>query len=170
MKRFLNFFYTISFKLLLFILVVLFSWLAGSKVLDAFNLYVEDGVSVQNVTMQWNDFDYESSKYLEHEIETTIENVIAYCLKYHDEKQTAKTDEEMLDYYRRLSDEGYREAAEYLDSLDGVSFAVVNHKTDKIISNIVSINGKNSGTPIRSFFGHIDKTTLIVRNAKKPFL
>lgn len=168
MKRFLNFFYTISFKLLLFILVILFSWLAGSQLLDALNLYVEDSISVQNVTVQWNDFDYESSKYLEHEIESTIENVITYCLKYHNEDEAAQTDGEMLDYYRRLSDEGYRETAEYLDSLSGVSFAVVNHDSNKIISNIVAINGKNSGTPIRSFFGHIDKTTLIVRNAKNP--
>ncbi|MBQ8503145.1 MAG: hypothetical protein IJ491_02585 [Clostridia bacterium] len=170
MKRFLNFFYTISFKILLFIVMLILSWFAGEKLLNIVDIYIEDPVGARNVVRQWNGFDYESSVYLESEIESTIENVLLYCLKYNsDEEIPDPNDKKILDYYRRMGNEGYRETAEYLDSLKNVSYAVVNHSSNKILSNIKAINGKSSGTAIRSFFGNVDKTTLIVRNAKNPY-
>lgn len=239
MKKFINLFYTMTFKLFLFLLMVLLSWFAGSKILDIAELYVEDGTGVRNVMFQHSEFDYESSEYLEDEIETTIESVIAYCLHFKSDEHSSDNitideeddliytiiylaqshisdniviqsmidsgyveltetenkengveidgkyyiqtvnekkifssynehKDEFLDQYRRLIDDSYRETAEYIDSLKGVRYAVVNHKTDKIISNIDEIDQKSSGTSIRSCFGNNDKTLLIVRNAKNP--
>lgn len=238
MKRILNLFYTLSFKVFLLILTVLLSWFVGSNFLDLANLYANDSVSVQNVFLQWNGFDYEKSKYLENEIEATIENVLAYCLKYSDDDHLSdeffeedelifaiigiaknavknktvdtslinngyiilsETDdptkgveidgkyyiqsvneekitldyiehrEDFLDRYRRLIDEKYRHTADYLDSLKGVKYAVVNHDTDRIISNLEEIDSKSTGTAIRNYFGTNEETLLIVRNAKNPY-
>ena len=168
MKRFFNLFYTYTFKILLFVLTVVFSWFAGDKLLDIINLYIDDPVSAKNVFVQWSEFDYEESVYLENEIEQTIENVIEYSLKYTPKLTSQKHGSESVDYYLRLTDEDYKETVEYLESLKDVSFAVVNHKSDSIVSNIPDINTKSSGTPIRQLFGNIDKTTLIVLDARNP--
>lgn len=240
MKKFINLFYTIGFKLFLFCLLIILSWLAGAKIIDITKLYVEDSTGVINVMFQHNKFEYESSIYLKNEIETTIENVIAYCLEFEssdhpsNDLTTEKEDDfiytiihlaqsyvsnkvavksmidsgyieltetdnpedgveidgkyyiqkvneeeiinaynehkdDFLDQYRRLVDDSYRETAEYLDSLKGVKYAVVNHKTDTIVSNIEEIDKKSNGTSIRSYFGNNDETLLIVRNAQNPF-
>ncbi len=172
MKRFVNLFYTSAFKFFVFSLSVIFSWCAISETYDVFKRFYCDGVSAKNVFIQWDGFDYAESEHLKSEIEATIENVLLNSLKYKSEKYTnsskAEYDDTALDYYLRISDEDYKKNIEYLESLRYVDYAVVNHDSNTIISNINEVDGKSSGFDVRRYFGKNDENLLVVLNAKNP--
>lgn len=240
MKRFLNLFYTDTFKALLFITILVFSWLTSSCTLKTTEIYKDDPAAVMNVIVQRTDFDFPSSVLLEKEIDSAIKNVVSYSLDYHrnDDKieETSpydfayyidmvvylantlvkdnvvhdtfiengfielipsrtkegsveidgkhyrqKVNEErirsfaeyqkdvIIEYARRSMDSNYRNLAETIDSYKDFTFALVNHTTGKIVSNIENINTKSSSEPIRQYFGNNGSSLLIVRDAKNPY-
>lgn len=83
MKRFLNLFYTDSFKALLLLIMLLSSFLTSSCIFEIAELYKEDSAAVANVVVQRKNFDFETSEILENDIQTAIENVVSYALDYH---------------------------------------------------------------------------------------
>ncbi len=172
MKRFVNIFYTSAFKFLVLSLSMIFSWCAASEAFDVVNHFVDDGVSARNAIIQWDGFNYTESEHLKNEIETTIENVLLNSLKYNSEKfissHKSDHDNQTLDYYLRISDEDYKNNVEYLESLRHVEYAVVNHDSNTVISNLEDVNGKSSAFDVRSFFGENDEALLVVLDAKNP--
>ena len=124
--------------------------------------------------IQGDSFEYESSEYVRSEVTTAIDRILSFYFDYKD-----KNDEKSLSYFGRreisteslihVIEDDYKQSLEYLDSLDDVSFAIVNHDNKRIFSNIINIDGKPSGTQLRSFFGNNDSTVLIVRNAQNPY-
>ena len=124
--------------------------------------------------IQGDSFEYESSEYVRSEVTTAIDHILSFYFDYKD-----KNDEKSLSYFGRreisteslihVIEDDYKQSLEYLDSLDDVSFAIVNHDNKRIFSNIINIDGKSSGTQLRSFFGNNDSTVLIVRNAQNPY-
>lgn len=75
---------------------------------------------------------------------------------------------DLNDFYKRATDEDYAAITGKLESYINFNFAVVNHNTNLIVSNIPSLNAKNSDVTVRRYFGE-DKNLLIVRDAKTPF-
>lgn len=174
MSKFCNLFYTLTFKAILFTLVTVFAWFSGSYTLQAFDLYFEDSVSYTNVMVQWNNFEYESSEYVRSEVETAIDNIISFYFDYMDKNEKRSLSyfgrkDIPLENYTHVIKDDYKQSLEYLNSLEDVSFAIVNHNNKTIFSNIISLDGKSSGTHVRTFFGNNDSTVLIVRNAKNPY-
>lgn len=72
------------------------------------------------------------------------------------------------EFYKRATDEDYAEMYKRLDRLKNFRFAVVNHKTDTIVSNISALNGKSPKMTVRRYFGD-EKNMLIVRDAETPY-
>ncbi len=72
------------------------------------------------------------------------------------------------EFYKRATDEDYAAITSKLDSYENFTFALVNHNTDSIVSNIPSLNKKSSDITVRRYFGE-DKSLLIVRDAKTPY-
>ena len=174
MSKFCNLFYTFTFKVILFILITVFSCFSGSYILQAFDLYFEDSVSYTNVMIQGKHFEYESSEYVRSEVETAIDNIISFYFDYMDENEKKSLSyfgrrDIPLESYAHVIKDDYKQSLAYLDSLEDVSFAIVNHNSKTIFSNIISLDGKSSGTNVRPFFGNNDSTVLIVRNAKNPY-
>lgn len=232
MKRLLNLFFTAQAKTVIALLIVICSWLMNSELTAVFSLYKEDGPAVTNVFAQQDDFNYESSYFLKHEIETAIKDVLEYSLVYHrnennstnsetsaetisylaenfvkhktvsqvfieegfieltpaeksnetveidgvhyiqsvnyDKIQSSDNSLDFDEFYLRASDDSYAEIAKRLESFNDFRFALVNHKTDTIVSNISAINGKGTDLTVRRYFGD-DKNILIVRDAKTPY-
>ncbi len=170
MKKYINFAYTFIFKLLLYLMITVCAWNSGTQVIRLISRYIENPAAFLNVFTQGSSFDYESSEYAKQEVRSTVDCVLEYSLKYmKDYNLSENGDKEEYDYYMRLSNEGYKNTAEFLDSLKGVSFAVVNHDTGLIVSNIEKIDGSASGSEIRSLFGDNEDTLLIIRNCKNPY-
>lgn len=69
--------------------------------------------------------------------------------------------------YKRATDEDYDKIVAHLNMLNNFHFAVVNHKSHVIISNIKSLNGQSPGVSVRSYFP--EGNLLIVRDAKAPY-
>lgn len=69
--------------------------------------------------------------------------------------------------YKRATDEEYDAIVSHLNRLDSFYFAVVNHKTHIIISNIPSLNGQAPGVSVRSYFP--ESNLLILRESKSPY-
>lgn len=151
MKRFLSFFYTNSFKGLLFILILLFSFLSSEYTLKTALLYKEDPIALLNVFRQKGDFDFQSSLYLENSVEIVIHEVLFSSLT--DSKDTRE----------------YYEVNKKLQNYNELSFAVVNHATKRISSNVKNLNSKSSSAEIRKHFPDNEKSLLIVYNAKNPY-
>ncbi len=151
MKRFLSFFYTNSFKGLLLILILLFTFLSSEYTLKTALLYKEDPVALFNVFKQRGNFDFESSIYLSNGVETATREVLCFSLSS-----------------KKNSNE-YLEASKKIDSYKNFSFAVVNHTTNKITSNIPRLNGKSASLEIRNSFPDNAKSLMIVYNSKSPY-
>lgn len=83
MKKFVNIFYTMQGKTIVTILILVCAWLMNSGLTNIFSLYDEDRTAVKNVLMQADDFDYQSSYFLQDEIEKAITDVLEYSLSYH---------------------------------------------------------------------------------------
>lgn len=231
MKKFVNIFYTMQGKTIVTILILVCAWLMNSGLTNIFSLYDEDRTAVKNVLMQADDFDYQSSYFLQDEIEKAITDVLEYSLSYHrdgDIHESATISDDAIMYlaegfvknktvnrifisesfillteceedlseveidgkfytqkvnydkiyssdasvdfgeiYKRATDDDYDKIVAHLNSLNNFSFAVVNHKTHVIISNIPSLNGQAPGVSVRGFFP--EGNLLIVRDAKTPY-
>ena len=165
-----NLAYSLIFKALLMLLITTFAWISGNRLLIVFSEEIYSPAAFRNVFSQPGGFDYESSHFLKQEIRNTVDCVMEYSLKYmknyYSDSQTSKQE---FDSNMRLSNEGYRNTVAYLESLKGVSFAVVNHDTGIIVSNISELDDSPAGTEIRSFFGNDPNTLIIVRNCKNPY-
>lgn len=231
MKKFVNIFYTMQGKTIVTILILVCAWLMNSGLTNIFSLYDEDRTAFKNVLIQADDFDYQSSYFLQDEIEKAITDVLEYSLSYHrngdihesatisddaimylaegfvknktvnrifisesfillteceedlseveidgkfytqrvnyDKIHSSDTSVDFGEIYKRATDEDYDKIVSHLNALNNFSFAVVNHKTHVIISNIPSLNGQAPGVSVRSFFP--EGNLLIVRDAKTPY-
>ncbi len=172
MKRLFNIFYTYPCKFSLIVLLIVCSWLMNSEVVDVMRLYKQDSTAVTNVLLQRESYDYKTSYFLKSEIKTAVADVLEYSLVYHrnDYKNPDMSAEEakLKELYRRSIDKDYANIAEHLESLINFRFAVVNHKTDRVVSNMATLNGSGSDVTVRRYFGE-DKNILIVRNANTPY-
>lgn len=170
MKKYRNFIYTASFKGILMLLIVTMAWIATERFLCLYSYSIENPVGIRNVFRQNFSFDYESSAYAEAQVEDTIDRVLEYSLEYmHSKNLEDVNSKEDYDYYLRLSNDGYRELADYLEELEHVSFAVVNHGTGKIVSDIKEIDGAASTAEIRQLFQDKGKYQIIIYNCQNPY-
>ena len=170
MTKYRNLFYTRAFKCIILILLSVLTWFNSGYITEMFLMQVTSRAAVENVFSQPFSFDYETSRYVQDEIENTIGCVMDYSLHYaRDFSPDEDTSYESYDYYMRLSNAGYKATVEYLGSLRGVNFAVVNHNTDRIISNIPEIHNSPNGREIRSFFASNEHHFIIIRNCSNPY-
>ena len=170
MKKYANLFYTRAFKCIILAFIAVFTWLNSGYITDMFTLQVTNRAAFLNVFTQPFSFNYEESRYVQQETETTIDCILDYCLDYsRDFSPDGSSSYEDYDYYMRLSNTGYKRTVEYLNSLKGVSFAVVNHGTGRIISNIEEIHGAPTGTEIRHLFASETHPYIIIRNCSNPY-
>ncbi len=161
MKRYFNIFYTLPFKTFFVVLLILCSWFMNTELTNILSLYKQDKVALINVFIQGEDYNYESSYFLKNSIETAIEDVIEYSLVYNRKADKAYTQ------YDTTATQDYNALVSRLKSLENFRFAIVNHKTDIIVSNISALNGKSPEATVRQYFGE-DENILIVRDAKTP--
>ena len=161
MKRFFNIFYTASFKAFLALLLVICSWLMNTQLTDLLEIYKQDRTALINVFIQGKDYEYESSYFLKDSIETAIEDVIEYSLVYN------RKADKIYTQYDTSATEDYNSLIERLQSLKNFRFALVNHKTDIIVSNIPAIHGKTPALTVTRYFGD-EENILIVRDARNP--
>lgn len=166
MKRFFNYFYTTLSKTITVILIMIFVWLSSSNILNSTVFYNDDAVAVINVFRQWSHYDYSTSEFLDNEIKSAISDVLVYSLHF---APTGNQEEDLAKYYQNGSIDQYRLVKEHLDSLQNFRFAVVNHDTDTVISNIEDLNGKTPDAAVRGYFGGNEKSLLIVHNARNPY-
>lgn len=162
MKRLSNLCYTIGAKIFLVLIIWFLSWQTSVCFAETTVLYLENDTALRNVWYQWENFDYRSSVYLQDEVEEAIDMVLEYCLYYHrditDKNQTIIS-----------ADEDYKRITDRLSSYKDFSFAVVNHTTGRIVSDIEEINYKKSGTAVRQFFSGREDCMLIIRNSHNPY-
>ena len=161
-KRFFNIFYTTHVKITLALILIICSWFMNSELTNFLHLYRQDRAALINVFMQGDDYDYKSSYFLTDAIETAISDVMEYSLVYN-----RKADFPYPEYGATATEE-YNTLIERIQSYKSFRFAVVNHKTNIIISNIASLNGKGPEITVRRYFGE-DKNLLIIRDVKNPF-
>ena len=170
MKKYSNLFYTRAFKCILLAFITAITWCTSGYITDMFILQVTNRSAVKNVFTQPFSFDYDTSEYKQQEIENTIDCVMDYSLNY---SRAFSPDEgssyEKFDYYMSLGSSKYKSTVEYLKSLKGVNFAVVNHSTDRIVSNISEIQGSSAGTEIRHLFASETHPFIIIRNCSNPY-
>ena len=165
-----NLFYTRAFKCIIVALISVLTWINSGYVTEMFTLQVTSRGAVLNVFSQLSGFDYETSEYVQQEIESTIDCVLDYGLLYSKSFTDGENSSyESYDYYMRLSNAKYKMTVEYLESLRGVNFAVVNHSTDTIVSSIPEIHNASAGTEIRQLFASDSHPFIIIRSCKNPY-
>ena len=71
--------------------------------------------------------------------------------------------DELIEGYKKTADNNYREIKKYLDSMNGVFYAVDDHN-----GNIITNTGKTSSAQLQSFFSKT-KDNLVVFNSKEPY-
>ncbi|MGN0448017.1 MAG: hypothetical protein ACI4GC_05670 [Acutalibacteraceae bacterium] len=168
MKNFISIFYTLPSKIILFILIFIFSFVFSANIINYFTLYNLDKTAFVNVVKQNKNFDYLSSEFYENEIETSIKNVTTLCMKY-DELFSFKKGSAEFERFINESSTALKDIFAYIENTHGLEFAVVNHDTKKIYSSIEQINLKSSDFDIRSFFSGDETNLLIARNCKSPY-
>ena len=124
MKRFLSFFYTDSFKGFLLILIVLFSVFSSHYTLQTAFLYNEDAEAFGNVMRQRNEFNFETSYFVDTAVKKAIAHVLCVTLS---DKQASQE---------------YKEAKKAMTAYKDFRYAVVNLKSNTISSNIKELNVK----------------------------
>ena len=162
MKWLPNLFYTIWSKIIIVLLVMFFMLQTGICFADTTVMYRDNPTAVKNVLAQWDSYDYKTSEYLKTEIETAIDSVLQYSLYY---RRDALSENHTI----VNADDNYREITQELSSYKNFSFALVNHATNRIISNIPQINYKDSSIKVRKYFPEACDTLLIVRDARNPY-
>lgn len=161
MKKFLNLFYTMWSKII--IVVILLILMLGTSVCfsETTVLYRENDTALRNVYAQWDSYDYLTSVYLSDAIEQAVETVMQYSLYYHcDITSKGQLIVNADDNYELIS----RRLSQYKD----FDFAVVNHSTGRIVSDIEDICYKDTGEDVRSFFKGNEANMLIIRDAHNP--
>lgn len=170
MKKYRNLFYTRAFKGIILIFIAIITWFNSGYITDMFTLQVTNRAAFKNVFTQPFSFNYEESEYIQQEIETTVDYILDYSLDYsRDFSPDEHSSYEEYDYYMRLSNVKYKAAVDYLGSLRGVSFAVVNHSTGRIISSLKEVHGSATGTEIRHLFASDKHPFIIIRNCSNPY-
>ena len=162
MKWIPNLFYTIWSKIFIVLLVTFLMLLTGICMADSTVMLRENPTAVRNALAQWDDYNYKTSEYLKSEIETAIDSIMQYGLYYR--RDTVNEDQFIVN-----GDDNYRDIVTRLDSYENFSFAIVNHSTNLVISNIPEINYLNSSVNIRSYFPETSEALLIVRDAHNPY-
>ena len=162
MKKFGNLLYTVISKTIIVLLLLFFSWQTSICLAENTVLYRENSTALKNVYHQWDNYDYKTSIYLHDAIEEAIKCVIEYSLYYHrditDDNQTIVN-----------ADDNYKFIKGKISSYDNFTFAVVNHQTGRIVSNIEEINYKSSGLAIRSYFSDSGDHLIIIRDSHNPY-
>ena len=162
MKWIPNLLYTIWAKIIIVLLAMFCMLQAGVCLADSTIMLREDPIAVRNAINQWDQYDFATSEFLKSEIEIAIDSVLQYSLYY---RRDAVNEDQNIVY----ADDNYREIANRLSSYENFDFAVINHATKKIISNIPEINYKDSSITVRKYFPSSCETLLIVRDAHNPF-
>ena len=162
MKWIPNLFYTIWSKIFIVLFVMFSMLMTGICLADSTVMLRENPTAVRNVFAQWDDYDYKTSEYLKNEIETAIDNVMQYSLYYR--RDTVNKDQFIVN-----GDDNYRDILMKLDTYQDFSFAIVNHSTNIIISDIPELNYQKSSANIRSYFPEVSESLLIVRDAHNPY-
>ena len=162
MKNIINLFYTVWSKIII-VLLIMFCMLQTSICFAATTvMYRDNPLAVKNVLQQWDSYDYETSEFLNFGIESAIDSVLQYCLYYR--RDTVSDDQFIVN-----ADDNYHNIISLLDSFDNFNYAVVNHTTNRIISDIPEINYKSSSADVRSHFPLACDTLLIIRDAHNPY-
>lgn len=169
MKNLRSLFFTGPAKILYSILLFVLSLLIAESNVNYFLFYVEDNESFINAVTQIDSFDYQTSHYFKNTVRKTVDNVIQLSMEYQEVFEVDASVEELLNRYADIGDKRFSRIYEDLVAMHGFQFAVVNHSNRKIYSNIEQINGKNSSTNIRKYFGQYENTLLIARSCKNPY-
>lgn len=161
MKKFLNLFYTMLSKTI--IVGILLALMFGTSLCFAETtvLYRENETALKNVFTQWENYDYATSVYLRHALEESIDAVMQYSLYYY---RDITADSQVV----VNADDNYREIKKTLSGYRDFHFAVVNHSTGRIVSDIEDIRYKDTGVDVRSFFKGSEENMLIIRDAHNP--
>lgn len=162
MKWIPNLFYTIWSKILIVLLVMFFMLQTGICFADTTVMFRENPTAVKNAWTQRDAYDYETSEYLKAEIESAIDSVLQYSLYY---RRDIIADNQII----VNADDNYREIRKQITSYENFSFALVNHSTNRIVSNIPEINYKESSVNVRQHFPETCNSLLIVRDAHNPY-
>ena len=157
-----NLLYTIWSKIFIVLLVTFFMLQTGICLADSTVMLRNNPVAVRNVFAQWDDYDYKTSEYLKSEIETAIDNIMQYSLYYR--RDTLSNNQFIVN-----GDDHYRDIVLKLESYENFSFALVNHTTNRVISDIPEISYQESSVNVRSHFPETSEALLIVRDAHNPF-
>lgn len=162
MKKLLNIFYIGAFKFFVVLALLLLSLQMSLCFSANIKLYKQNPAAMLNVFSQPEGFKYETSEFLKKEIKTAIDSVLQYSLYYH--RSTPDTSP-----LTAKADDNYKEILNRFEGYKSFYFAVVNHDTERIISNLHSINLKSSGTAVRKYFPESEDFLMIIRNARTPY-
>ncbi len=169
MKGFLTVFYTRPAKAIYLLIIVILSYFVGEYQVKYFEYFSADKESFINSAAQVDSYDYETSYYFRNTVNNTIEAVVELTMEYPVVFSGEKSEEELMIYFDGIGDRSFAKSIEVLKSVDGLSFAVVNHSKGKVYSSIKEINGVSSGEDIRKYFGESGKNLLVARSCKNPY-
>lgn len=162
MKRIPNIFYTLWAKIVVVLLILFFMLQTSIYFADTTVMYRENDTAVKNVFSQWENYDFETSEYLKEEISTAIDCVLQFSLYYR--RDTLSDSQTIVN-----ADDNYREITSKLDSYENLTYALVNHSTNRVISNIPDISYMESSVNVREHFPTSTDNLLIVRDAHNPY-
>ena len=161
MNRFLNLFYTMWSKIIIVFILLGLMLGAGMCFAQTIVLYRENDTALRNVYAQWDSYDYESSLYLSDSVEEAINIVMEYALYYHHD---VTDDSQMI----VNADDNYKAICRKISEYKDFQFAVVNHSTGKIISDLKAINRKDVGVDVRRHFKGNEENMIIIRDVHNP--
>ncbi len=167
MKNFTSLFYIMPTKIVIFLLIFLFSFLFAETQVNFFALYNIDKTAFQNVMKQNSDYDFLTSVFYRHEIERSIDCVVELCMKH--SEIFSLTDSEREDYLSH-TETSLNETIAFLKESSGLTFALVNHDKKTVFSFDESLNGLDSNVQLREYFNGDETNLLIVRNCKSPYI
>ena len=169
MKSLRSLFFTLPAKAFFSLVLFIFSILVADCQVSYFSLFTEDNQSFVNAMSQVDSFNYEKSHYFKNTVRFSIESVIKLSMEYDEVFQKNIDIQEFISYYNSIGDSSFKEIYEKLSGIKGFSFALVNHTKRKIYSNISEINGADSGTNVRNYFGASGRHLLIARSCQNPY-
>ena len=169
MKNILNLFFTMPAKILVSLIFLGLAVAIAECQTEYVSFYNEDNESFVNAMAQVDDFDYRSSRYYKNTVTKTVESIALICMNYSDAFAENTSVDKLVSYYSSIGDIGFLRASEQLSQMKGLQFALVNHESKKILSNIPEVNGLPSSADIRHFFGKADKNLLIARSCENPY-
>lgn len=162
MRTFCNLFYTVTSKVIIVLSLLILSWQLSTCFSANTVLYRENSTALKNVYSQWDNYNYETSVYLNTAVEEAIDNVMQYSLYYHRDSTDENTP--ILS-----ADDNYRLICHEISSYRDFKFAIVNHTTGRIVSNIPDISYAEAGINVRSFFEGDESFLLAIRDAHNPY-